>query len=26
MAPIMKIQVDPQTQFPYLLPKQFYEE
>ena len=26
MAPIMKIEVDPQTQFPYLLPKQFYME
>ena len=24
MAPIMKIEVDPTTQFPYLLPKQFY--
>lgn len=24
MGPIMKIEVDPQTQFPYLLPKQFY--
>ena len=26
MAPIMKIEVDPATQFPYLLPKQFYME
>jgi L-rhamnose mutarotase len=26
MAPIMKIEVDPQTKFPYLLPKQFYME
>ncbi len=24
MAPIMQIEVDPQTLFPYLLPKQFY--
>ena len=24
MAPIMKIEIDPQTQFPYLLPRQFY--
>ena len=24
MAPIMRIEVDPTTQFPYLLPKQFY--
>lgn len=24
MAPIMKIEVDPTTQFPYLLPKQFH--
>ena len=24
MAPIMKIEVDPATQFPYLLPQQFY--
>jgi len=24
MTPIMKIEVDPTTQFPYLLPKQFY--
>jgi L-rhamnose mutarotase len=24
MAPIMKIEVDPTTQFPYLLPKQFF--
>ena len=24
MGPIMKIEVDPQTQFPYLLPRQFY--
>jgi L-rhamnose mutarotase len=23
MAPIMKVEVDPATQFPYLLPKQF---
>jgi L-rhamnose mutarotase len=26
MAPIMKIEIDPTTQFPYLLPKQFYME
>ena len=26
MGPIMKIEVDPATQFPYLLPKQFYME
>lgn len=24
MAPIMKIEIDPTTQFPYLLPKQFH--
>ena len=24
MTPIMKIEVDPTTQFPYLLPKQFF--
>lgn len=24
MGPIMKIEVDPQTKFPYLLPKQFF--
>ncbi len=24
MAPIMKIEIDPATQFPFLLPKQFY--
>lgn len=24
MGPIMKIEVDPTTQFPYLLPKQFF--
>ena len=24
MAPIMKIEIDPTTQFPYLLPKQFF--
>ncbi|GLS87076.1 hypothetical protein GCM10010873_20500 [Cypionkella aquatica] len=24
MAPIMKIEVDPTTNYPYLLPKQFY--
>ncbi len=24
MAPIMKVDVDPTTQFPYLLPRQFY--
>ena len=24
MGPIMKIEVDPRTQFPFLLPKQFY--
>lgn len=24
MAPIMKVEVDPQRNFPYLLPKQFY--
>lgn len=24
MAPIMKIDIDPQTQFPYLLPSQFH--
>jgi L-rhamnose mutarotase len=24
MAPIMKIEIDPATQFPYLLPKQFF--
>ena len=24
MAPIMKIEIDPETQFPFLLPKQFY--
>jgi L-rhamnose mutarotase len=24
MAPIMKIEVDPTTQFPYLLPRQFF--
>ena len=26
MAPIMKIEIDPQTQFPYLLPRQFHME
>jgi L-rhamnose mutarotase len=26
MAPIMKIEIDPTTSFPYLLPKQFYME
>ena len=26
MTPIMKIEIDPTTQFPYLLPKQFYME
>ena len=26
MAPIMKVEIDPATQFPYLLPKQFYME
>ncbi len=26
MGSIMKIEVDPQTQFPYLLPRQFYME
>lgn len=26
MAPIMKIEVDPTTQFPFLLPKQFFME
>ena len=26
MAPIMKVEIDPQTQFPYLLPKQFFME
>jgi len=26
MAPIMKIEIDPTTQFPYLLPKQFHME
>lgn len=26
MGPIMKIDVDPQTNYPYLLPKQFYME
>ncbi len=26
MAPIMKIELDPTTRFPYLLPKQFYME
>ena len=26
MAPIIRIEVDPATQFPYLLPKQFYME
>ena len=26
MAPIMKIDVDPQTGFPYLLPRQFFME
>jgi L-rhamnose mutarotase len=26
MAPIMKIEIDPTTQFPYLLPKQFFME
>lgn len=26
MGPIMKIDVDPQTSFPYLLPKQFFME
>jgi L-rhamnose mutarotase len=24
MGPIMKVEVDPATQFPYILPKQFY--
>lgn len=24
MAPIMKIDIDPQTEFPYLLPREFY--
>lgn len=24
MAPVMKIEVDPQTNFPYLLPRQFF--
>ncbi len=24
MAPIMRVEVDPTTQFPYLLPRQFY--
>lgn len=24
MTPIMKIEIDPTTEFPYLLPKQFY--
>ncbi len=24
MAPIMKIEIDPTTNYPYLLPKQFY--
>jgi L-rhamnose mutarotase len=24
MAPIMKVDIDPTTQFPYLLPKQFF--
>ncbi|PZR00775.1 MAG: L-rhamnose mutarotase [Cereibacter sphaeroides] len=26
MAPIMKVEIDPMTQFPYLLPKQFFME
>jgi len=26
MAPIMKVEIDPATQSPYLLPKQFYME
>lgn len=26
MAPIMKVEIDPATSFPYLLPKQFYME
>lgn len=26
MGPIMKIDIDPQTNFPYLLPKQFHME
>ena len=26
MAPIMKIEIDPVTRYPYLLPKQFYME
>jgi L-rhamnose mutarotase len=26
MAPIMKIEIDPTTRFPYLLPKQFFME
>ena len=26
MAPIMKIDINPKTQFPYLLPKQFFME
>lgn len=26
MAPIMKIEIDPTTRFPYLLPRQFYME
>ena len=26
MTPIMKIEIDPTTRFPYLLPKQFYME
>lgn len=26
MAPIMKVEIDPTTQFPYLLPKQFFME
>ena len=26
MAPIMKIDIDPKTGFPYLLPRQFYME
>lgn len=26
MAPIMKVEIDPQTRFPYLLPRQFHME
>lgn len=26
MAPIMRIEIDPSTRFPYLLPRQFYME